>query len=165
MLKLKPDREGVCRYACPDCGAVCTKKAARSGKGPVEIEITCDCGRRQIALVDTRRFPRKAVHVKGTCHVADGADFAVEVVSLSEVGVGFEVCDGPSLAPGDEIVVKLRLKEDLEVMVSKDAVVRQVRGDFVGAEFDKRSPGSAIDRLSDSALAYFTFKAPPEDED
>ena len=46
-----------------------------------------------------------------------------------------------------------------------DAVIKQIRGRFVGAEFKPRETSSPIDKVSDSALSFFTYRAEPEEDE
>ena len=132
-MKLFVNRSGASAFVCPSCNQVSIVSITREDEGQFETEVECACGFQGKAFVNTRRWPRKMVRVRGFCVTADGNEHPIEVSSLSQSGIGFKILGETRHEIGDEIIVKLRLKDDVDVLITKEAKIRQIRNSFIGA--------------------------------
>lgn len=87
-------------------------------------------------VVNRRYFPRKDVRFEGELFVQGSQEriAAVTVSSISVGGIGF-VADDIAPQVGDVYTISFHLDDDRGTTVYEDIVVRNLRGEVVGAEF------------------------------
>lgn len=121
---------------CPRCQHSKRVNVSRYLDTHSPAKVKCACGHVFAIIVDTRKFYRKRTHLKG--HFADQIldkweEMVIKNLSLS--GIGFTTQRKNSVELGEIIRIRFRLDNASQAEIRKVAIVRQIRGSFVGAEF------------------------------
>jgi hypothetical protein len=141
------DGEGVANLVCTSCGQEKQIHVSRfKGRDLSKpFAITCVCGERTVGRLEFRKHYRKPVSLPGNFSLVANPNIGgpVQLRNLSQSGAGFTNLDLEPLKVGDVIVLDFVLDDLRNSNVQRQAVVRLVRGDFVGVEF---TPGQSQDR-------------------
>ena len=118
----------------------------------VTVTCTCGCGHRFRCRLENRRQYRKGVDLPGrfTLQGADGTEDTglVRVVDISATGLQMQLTVARSFSVGAELVVEFRLDDRKRTPIRKRVIVRNVRGQSVGASFHPNE-------LDDPALGFY----------
>lgn len=161
-IRIFVNESGEAGFLCPKCGADNRLEVPDDDAGLVETPVRCDCGFRGRALVDKRRAPRMTVTLAGEVSKDESRSRPITVRVLSRLGLGFKAPENSNIRVGDEVGVELFLEDVGAAVIRKKAVVRDVSGDFVGAEFLSRNPPSTYDKICDRALTVYLQGGDPD---
>ncbi|BBO77605.1 hypothetical protein DSCW_50220 [Desulfosarcina widdelii] len=141
-------------FRCPQCGQAKTadvSQYATFGK-KVTVTCTCGCGHRFRCRLENRRQYRKGVDLPGrfTLLGEDGTKDTglVRVVDLSATGLQMQLTVARSFTVGAELIVEFRLDDRKRTPMRKRVIVRNIRGQSVGASFHPNE-------LDDPALGFY----------
>jgi hypothetical protein len=123
----------------------------------VKLKHPCACGYVYNVLLERRNRYRKIVDVPGTyTHFIsgrEGSKGSMTVKEITRAGLGFKL-DGDETEKfnrGDRLAVEFHLDDESRSLIRKEAIIRIIRGAYIGAEF------SSVD-LYDRALGIYMFK-------
>lgn len=140
---------------CPKCSWAKTIDVTPyiNVKKKIKLKIRCRCENTYIAVLDRRKSFRKKTDFYGTfvkvpppeTYTAekDGPTGEMIVVDLSRGGLRFRVVGEMCLRPDDHIRVEFHLDDRNRSKIQKHAVVRNIKGLEVGAQFVKTDPSDA----------------------
>lgn len=130
------DFEGI--VVCPQCEK--RKRANFStfrGRKNRTLKAKCICNTRFDIVVDFRRSYRKKTDITGMytrlSYKKDKGE--MHILNLSAYGIGFRTSTMPVFSIGDKVRLQFTLDDKKKSEIEKDAIVRNVEGDYVGCEF------------------------------
>lgn len=101
-----------------------------------KIRIDCPCGCRFDIELDARRAYRKKVCIPGICVDMDsGKPWKMTIVDLSISGVGIKTQQKTRLRGEQQIEIKFVLNNEKLKEISKTAIIKRIKSNFIGAEF------------------------------
>jgi hypothetical protein len=154
IKKLYVTADGAVTFICPKCGAARKESVQqyKEHKGP--ITINCTCSNIYEVQLEFRKFYRKETHIDGVyMQSTKSGDWEKMVVkNLSMRGCGFEAWKTSTLLIGEEIKVEFVLDDPGRSKIKKKAIVREVRGHYVGCQF------SDLPGAYDADLGFFLKK-------
>ncbi|WP_207678592.1 PilZ domain-containing protein [Desulfonema magnum] len=120
----------------------------------VRITNRCKCGHSQTFLLERRRFHRKKVNLPG-CYTLGKKNLKklMVVKDLSRGGLRLKVEKEGELKIGDMLFVAFQLDDEHRSLIKKKAVIRNISGCYIGAEFCSENFGEAFDKI----ISYYTF--------
>ena len=150
---VRPDNIVV--LTCPHCGHQ-REVHMDLFKGKRKLSIKC-CKSFKV-LVDSRKMIRKQTRLIGTYrhHSQKNVKSKVVIHDLSLHGISFSCLDFP-YNPGDELTVEFTLEDEYQTLISKEAIVRNIRGNVVGCEFIKNE----MSTIYDASLGYYVVHVLP----
>lgn len=138
-VRLYVNVENQASITCPQCNTV---KVANVGpfKGSRKpLTVKCRCGWIFHAILETRKFYRKSVHLIGHYAKAGTPNYVRMVVeNLSLSGIGFRVKGRTTVKIGDRLIIKVALNNKAQTEIVKEITVRVVKQTddaFIGGEF------------------------------
>jgi hypothetical protein len=144
VLKVYADKQGKAVFHCPHCGFVTNFDASAYRNRDSRIKIRCRCGENLTMLVEFREFYRRPVSLSGKCFVhRTGKVLEMMVRDLSMSGLSFSLDlpgqgeAGKYIELGDEVTVQFRLDAPPGNAIERKAVVRNIRGESIGAKFSR----------------------------
>jgi hypothetical protein len=104
------------------------------------LKIQCRCGWVFHAILETRRFYRKQVNLRGHYAKLGHRNYGPMIVeNLSMSGIGFRLRVQHALEIGDRVRVKFvldnRLQTEIVTDITVKIVIKQATGTFIGGEF------------------------------
>jgi hypothetical protein len=137
IKKLYVAADGTVTFICPKCGAA-KKESVYQYKGQKDpIAINCTCSNIYEVQLEFRQFYRKETHIAGlyirSAHAVGWGKMVIK--NLSMRGCGFEILEISTLVPGEEIKIEFVLDERSRSVIKKKAIVREVRGLYIGCQF------------------------------
>lgn len=130
------DPEGTLVIVCPACGYTkeIESKNVRIPKKPIKTK--CPCGHVFTFQIELRQYHRKAVDLSGTCeNVKYKESCQIRIQDLSMGGVKFARLGPMQLDVGDAIRLQFRIEDTRRTQLSRQAVVKFISGETVGANF------------------------------
>ena len=134
---VRPDNTAVIN--CPHCG---TQKSVPVGsyKGSKSsLKIKCGCKNIFTVNLEFRKKVRKRTNLRGTYsnHSQRGNRGTIVIKNISVSGLEFSSMDAHNIKVGNELTVKFSLDDEQRSEIIKDVIVRDVRKNSVGCEFEK----------------------------
>jgi len=122
---------------CANCGRQKMFNAAPFQDGHLRVKARCGCGFSFIVTFERRRAYRKKVNLSGQYLIKNGGHELGEMVveDISRTGIGFRAYFRHGIKVGDVVQVSFQLDNADSTRITKNAVVRNVRDRFIGAEF------------------------------
>jgi len=105
------------------------------------LKVKCSCGHFFLVSIEVRKFYRKSTHLSGeyirlSHDAAKGIEKgAMTVEDLSRTGLGFRTKTPHNIRVKDRLQVRFTLDNAQCSEVNKNAIVRRISHNFVGAEF------------------------------
>lgn len=142
MEKIYADKHGQAFFRCPHCSFKRSFDAESYRNRDSRIVIKCRCGKSVPVLIDFRGFYRKAVSLYGECFFHKLKEiFPIEIDSLSLDGISFFLINVSNAqrfcAVGDKIMLRFHLDNPSKDKIERQAVVRDVQEQRVGASFSR----------------------------
>jgi hypothetical protein len=136
---------------CTACGRKKTTNVAAFKGAAKKLKVTCPCGASFMVAFEMGKHYRKSVFLMGEYRRVEPGEEAhsMEVKDISIGGIGIRACHPHHLMIGDIINVCFELDDSRRSFISRNAVVRNVKGMFVGAEF--------CDNVMDKDLAFYVL--------
>jgi hypothetical protein len=150
-IKVFANEKGDAVIQCCVCGRKKIANVAAYQGSDKKLRVTCPCGTAFFIHLEWRRHYRKPVKLDGD-YSRDGAKEEIgtmEVQDLSAGGLGMKIVQRHSLNPGDIVRVSFELDDGPRSHITRNAIVRNVNGSLVGAEF--------CDNKLDKALAFYVL--------
>ncbi len=150
-VKVYTSDHGEAIIRCRACGRKKVANAVSFRDTGKKVKVTCPCGSSFLIAFEWRKHYRKPVTLSGD-FLRDGSDGdwgAMEVKDISMGGVGIRTLHQHHLKVGDIIQVRFELDDSLRSSVSRNAIVRNANGWFLGVEF--------CDNKIDKALAFYVL--------
>lgn len=131
-------------FLCEACGKQVVKDVSRftALDQKIQLKWTCACGRPNSVMLERRRFIRKNVNLAGVCsfETQDGRSLsaAITLLDISQRGIRFRPVQDhrqPPLQPGQRLSIRFSLDDQFKTSISRELIVRKVKGNVVGAEF------------------------------
>ena len=143
---------------CPKCEKSKTIDVSEDigSKYLVRLQHKCSCGYLYIVLLERRKRHRKIVNLPGTfiCSVSkDQADkglMTIQDITRAGPCIKLDANTKQKFNIGDKFLLEFHLDDKARSLIKKEAIIRNVRGPFIGVEF------SSVD-LYDRALGLYMF--------
>jgi predicted RNA-binding Zn-ribbon protein involved in translation (DUF1610 family) len=148
--KVYVDSKDEAVFLCPQCGESRTANVAAYKNRRGSLKVKCACSFVYEVTLEFRTAYRKPAKLTGSFQRSDprhGGRMVVKNISMG--GLGFETPVKSFLKAGDIITVHFWLDDKRRSEIKKQAMVRTVSGNFVGAEF-LNQPGQY-----DAALGFY----------
>ena len=131
--------EELLTFQCPFCERSLSVSLVNFEKVKQRCTIRrCACSRHFQLILNFRRFQRKEVIIVGEARNLSehSAGWTVmKIMNLSRGGLRFKTLEPISMRMGDRIQVRYTLDDPREVLVDREAMVRNSAGDEFGCEF------------------------------
>jgi hypothetical protein len=131
---LNEKREGT--IICPSCekSKIMSFTKFQGVRDPLKVK--CTCGILFKIILEVRSYYRKSTQLQGN-YTTPGTDKAGSMIveNLSLNGIGFRTRLQHNLQVGEIIDLHFELDNNVRSEILKQAVVRRVDGQFVGAKF------------------------------
>jgi hypothetical protein len=153
IQKVYIDTNSEGTITCPSCEKSKRANFAKQRDLRDIFRVKCGCGCAFGIIIDQRKYYRKKLKTNGNYTVSETHESgSIIVEDLSFTGIGFQTRRPHKLLPGDMIEVRFVLDDERKSEVCKQAVVRRIREQFVGAEF-------VNDKAYDKALGFYLLPA------
>ena len=105
----------------------------------LQLKVKCACQNVFMINLEFRKRIRRRVNLRGTYINLSQNDTsgALVIKDLSLTDFAFSTFDGRTFNIGDELSVEIILDDESNSVIRKDAVVRNVRPNAYGCEFEK----------------------------
>jgi PilZ domain-containing protein len=139
-VKLYVNVEDQASITCPRCNAIKVANVKKYKGSRKPLTVQCRCGWIFHAILETRKYYRKAVKLRGSYAWAGSYSYGPMVIeNLSMSGIGCRTRVHHPIHVGDVLQVRFMLDNQARSEIAKDIVVRivikQVTDAFFGAEF------------------------------
>jgi len=136
---VRPD--GTALISCPHCNQKKNVPVSSCKGSKCRVKIKCGCENVFTVELDFRKKFRKKTNLPGkfTNQTRKNIRGDIIVKNLSMDGLGFTTEDIKKLQKGDEITVSFKLDNADETTIKKEVIVKNIRKNTVGCEFEKSS--------------------------
>ena len=134
---VRPDKTAV--ITCPECGKQKTIQSITFKGHKHRLTVKCSCNEVFTVNLEFRKRKRKKVNLRGTYfnHSQDGKSGSIVVRDISLSGLEFTSFDIHDFKLEDEITLTFTLHDEHLSEIKKDAVVKDIRNNTVGCEFER----------------------------
>jgi len=134
---VRPDKTAV--ITCPECGKQKTLQALSFKGHKHKLKVKCSCKEVFTVNLEFRKRIRKKVNLRGTYfnHSQDGKSGNIVVRNISLSGLEFTSFDIHDFKLEDEITLTFTLHDEHLSEIKKDAVVKGIRNNAIGCEFER----------------------------
>lgn len=143
---------------CPKCEKSKTIDVSEDigSKYLVRLQHKCSCGYLYIVLLERRKRHRKIVNLPGTFIYSVSKEQVdkglMTIQDITRAGLCFKLDANTKqkFNIGDKFLLEFHLDDKSRSLIKKEAIIRNIRGPFIGVEF------SSVD-LYDRALGLYMF--------
>jgi len=143
---------------CPKCEKSKTIDVSEDigSKYLVRLQPKCSCGYLYIVLLERRKRHRKIVNLPGTFIYSVSKEQVdkglMTIQDITRAGLCFKLDANTKqkFNIGDKFLLEFHLDDKSRSLIKKEAIIRNIRGPFIGVEF------SSVD-LYDRALGLYMF--------
>jgi len=143
---------------CPKCEKSKTIDVSEDigSKYLVRLQPKCSCGYLYIVLLERRKRHRKIVNLPGTFIYSVSKEQVdkglMTIQDITRAGLCFKLDANTKqkFNIGDKFLLECHLDDKSRSLIKKEAIIRNIRGPFIGVEF------SSVD-LYDRALGLYMF--------
>jgi hypothetical protein len=134
---VRPDRTAV--ITCPHCSRQKTINVDSFKTHKHLLKIKCACDRVFAVHLEHRKRIRKKTYLRGNYinHSQDEKRGSIVVINVSVGGLEFTSLDHYTFKVDDELTLKFKLDDDFQSEIRKEAVVKEIRRNSIGCEFEK----------------------------
>ena len=135
--------DGTATVICPVCKRVKHFSAEPYRNKKHTIRVRCVCGEIFILLLDFRRHYRKPTNLPGTYSIITPdkpGGGLMHVRNISRSGIGFTVSGRHNFEKNLRVKLNFQLNDRQQTKLSKEAIVRSVRGNYIGCQFPPNDP-------------------------
>jgi len=139
LLTIHVRADNSATLTCPSCGLVKHFSAAPYYSTRHTMTVRCSCKTSFTILLNFRRNFRKPTNLPGTYQIISPGSVGggiMKVTNLSRGGAEFTVSGVHNLAKDQEILIEFQLNDKKQSVLRKQAVVRSVRQNVIGCEFE-----------------------------
>ncbi len=149
-IYVRPDDTAV--ISCPHCGRQKTVPVSSYKGSKSRVKIKCGCKNVFTVDLEFRKKVRKKTNLPGkfTNHSQKNSRGDIIVTNLSMDVLEFATMDIDKFKNGDEISVSFKLDNADRTTIKKEVIVRNIRENTVGCEFEKSSQYAP-----DGSLGYY----------
>jgi len=150
--KIFVTEDKMATFVCPECGRAKTADVSdyKHLDRAIRLRIQCACGKFYSAILERRDQFRKETNLPGkyTLKLSDRKveEGALTVVDISRAGLRIEFKEAPDLEVGTKFEVEFRLDDKQDTLITKDVIVKNMLGQFVGVEFCSVNPSDPKDK-------------------
>lgn len=129
--------DGTTVLKCPFCSHARTVSVQKIKDKKKVITVKCSCQKSYSVNLELRKMYRKSTNLEGKYvnYSMDNETGTMVVKDVSMGGIGFDVIGRNRIERDHELEVTFTLDDNQSSVVTKNVVVRIVRGSFVGCEF------------------------------
>lgn len=130
--------DNIAQFVCPQCKKLWKKNlsAIQNPTQNVVFNCKCPCGHAFPVVLERRQFHRRETNLGGAfIHDKKQTRGIIVVKNISLGGLGFELTNDYRIASGDVVLVRFNLDDPFGTLVTKETLIRKIRGNYVGAEF------------------------------
>ena len=132
------DAKNEALFFCPSCKKKYRRDLSKRkdiGQGS-KLSCRCSCGAKFSIVLERRRHNRKPTELSGAyLHQRYQLRGGITVQNLSRSGAGIELTSDRRIFEGDTLTLKFNLDDDQKTFVTKEAVIRKKKGNYIGVEF------------------------------
>ena len=151
-------------FVCPECNKTRSVDISRYSNINMAsvIKCTCDCGCSYHVKLAKRKAARKRSAIIGMyTHIISnvGDNFCEEIgkgvvtiVDISHSGLLLEFNMKPRFEPGDRIMLEFNIDDAKKTRIKKELILRNIKGNQVGAEFAGVDPNDSNDKAISNYL-------------
>lgn len=146
-------------FQCPECKAskeaniLKYKRMATS----VTLKVKCSCGNSYSVTLERRRHYRKETKFPGkftfTSLFGDDQKGTITVLDISKGGLKFKMISSPIFKKDDIIEVEFNLDNKNRTLIKKQVYVRNIKDNFVNAEFCSFDTNDS----GDKAIGFYLY--------
>jgi len=138
-IYVRPDNTAV--ISCPHCSRQKTVPVGSYKGNKSRIKIKCGCKNVFTVDLEFRKKNRKETNLHGKFTNHSQKDFRGDIVvkNISMGGLEFVSMDIDRFEIDDEITVSFKLDNADKTTIKKEVIVRDIRNNTVGCEFEKSS--------------------------
>ncbi len=135
---------------CEQCGKQKTVDASKlmGNRGTVRFKAKCHCGNEFGVILQRRQLSRKKTGLPGTVYfpgkASDMDRYPVDIVDISQSGMRFAIARDGLVKVNDRVIAEFELDDKRRSAVQKALVIRNIAGNLVGAEFERKSAYDSI---------------------
>lgn len=137
VKKIYIDGRSAVTLGCAQCGNCRTISASNINITRRPIRVKCSCGEVSYVIFEERQHYRKLTHLTGVFAKVEAPQVftRIKINNLSKTGLGFSTLLPSGLKKDDLLVVEFTLDNVKRSLIKSNMVVRNVEGNYVGAEF------------------------------
>ena len=134
---VRPDNTAV--ITCPYCGTQKTVPVDSYRGSKSSLKIKCGCKNIFTVNLEFRKKIRKRTNLRGTYnnHSQRGHRGNIVIKNISVSGLEFSSMDVHNIKVEDELTIEFSLDNEQRSEIIKDVIVKDVRKNSVGCEFEK----------------------------
>jgi len=134
---VRPDRTAV--ITCPHCSRQKTINVDSFKIHKHILKIKCACENVFTVHLEHRQRVRKKTYLRGTYvnHTQGERHGSMVVTNVSVGGLEFTSLDHYNFKVDDEVSLKFNLDDEHQSEIRKEAVIREIRRNSIGCEFEK----------------------------
>ena len=138
-IYVRPDNTAV--ITCPHCNRQKTVPVGSYMGSKSRVKIKCGCKNVFTVNLEFRKKNRKETNLRGKFTNHSKKDFRGDIVvkNLSLGGLEFVSMDVDKFEIDDEITVSFKLDNEERTTIKKEVIVKDLRDNTVGCEFQKSS--------------------------
>jgi predicted oxidoreductase len=129
---------GEASFVCSACGRTSKRNMEKflNIDSPLKIKCQCKCGHSYSAQIERRQYIRKKTKLSGKFLTPDQAKKGLmSVVDMSQTGLKMFLNVAPEFNRGEKLMVQFNLDNRQRDLVSREVLVRNIKGKEVGVEF------------------------------
>ena len=134
---VRPDNTAV--LTCTHCGTQKVVLADLFMGRKHKLKVKCICQKVFTVNLEFRNRVRKKVNLRGTYFNNSQKDSSGHIIvhDISVTGLAFSTYDRKDFKVGDELSIEFTLDDEFNTEFRKDVIVRDVRPNSIGCEFEK----------------------------
>lgn len=127
-------------FVCPNCNVSRTADVAKVLKSEIQIKIKCKCkcGHTFKAIIERRKYFRKAIELQGFFYsLTEKIKTFMIVTDISRSGCKLKInSSNNNFNVGDRVFIEFNLDDSYHSLIRKEGVIRASKDQFLGLEFD-----------------------------
>lgn len=137
-LKIFLNDDGGASFVCPQCGRSSKRDVSKylNIDSPLKLKCRCKCGHSYGVQLERRKYVRKKTKLSGKFLTKDNSKKGLmKIVDMSQSGLKMFLNVEPDFFAGDELVLEFKLDNRERDLVTREVIVRSIKGKEVGVEF------------------------------
>lgn len=136
LTYVRPDHTAV--LTCPHCGRQKTIQADSFKGHKHKLKVKCTCQKIFTSILEFRKRVRKKTNLRGTyINNTQNTNGNIIIRNLSINGLEFTSYDAHDFKVEDELTITFNLDDEHMTEIRKDVIVRDVRRNSIGCEFER----------------------------
>ncbi|MBN2419609.1 MAG: PilZ domain-containing protein [Deltaproteobacteria bacterium] len=157
--KIYLSESNTATFECPKCHASKNADVSKYKKmaSAVTLKVKCPCGNVYSVTLERRKYYRKETKFPGkfafNSLFGEDQKGPMTVLDISKGGLKFKVLSTPVFKNGDIIEVEFNLDNKNRTLIRKQVFVRNIKDNFVNAEFCSFDANDS----GDKALGFYLY--------